>query len=1046
MVQSARPSIRLLRSLTIYLAASIWILFGYRALAQGGPYSQTLSEMYHKSWTVRDGAPENINAIAQTTDRYIWLGTDDGLYRFDGIGFERYQPPGDPLFPMNIWTLQAMPDGGLWIGYRYSGASYIKDGRNKNYGAHEGLIYGAVWGFAKDLEGCVWAASSNGLLRLEGQQWQKLDSSWKYPSPNATSVTVDKRGTLWVGSGTMVLSLRYGERTFRQVAGPVNKILFRSYPLSEAQDGSIWMAVQKPSLIRAILSPADAHPHYSKRLPFSLQAIHFGRDGSLWMSTLDDGIFRVPASGGAELRSPRSSIPMQHFSQGDGLTSNNTIAILEDPEGSTWVVTQKGIDQFRPTALTRVQLPAGYDRIALLAGGGDKLLITSATTLDLLVGEPPALKQIHPIRHPQHGEEPGLTCAYRDPHGVIWLGGYDGLWHGSGSTFAPQNLPLGLDPLIHSVQAIIMDQDGTLWVSFNDSGVFRLSHGTWSRATVLSTSPVLPVLVERTDASGRLWFGYGADLIKVLDHGQITSLGPESGLDIGNVTAISEQPSGVWLGGERGLQFYREGHFQKVALAQGGALTGITGIVQTSNGDLWISQSSGVVHIDGDQVRLAHDDPTVRVLFTLYNYLDGLAGSIRETRPLPTAMQSESGRIYFLTRTGLVWIDPDHIPINTIPPNVFVTSLTVDEKVVVEPRDLMLSKGAQNLQIDYAATSLLIPERVRFRYRLEGFDKDWQDAGTRRQAFYSKLPPGKYVFHVLASNNDSLWNLQGASLGMNMPPTFLQSWPFKSVCGLAAFALLWIFYLYRLNEMVAQVKRRMFDRLAERERIARDLHDTFFQGIQGLLLRFNSATALLDPEEPARAIFREALEQSDLVMLEGRELVLDLRATTKEPLELPEALALAGEEFKELGRAEFRVTLVGQSRRLQTIAAGELFRLGKEALYNAFLHANGTKIEAELNYEKDTFVLRIRDNGIGIDDQILLDGMRAGHWGLPGMQERAKKIGSKLLIRSRKGGGTEVEVSAPAADVYSTDNGRRLNMWQNGWVRFIGPLLGRRNG
>jgi signal transduction histidine kinase/ligand-binding sensor domain-containing protein len=1017
-MQSPRPSIRLLHALAIYIAIFVCSLLGFRALGQAEHQGQTLAEMYHKSWTVRDGAPANINAIAETEDRYIWLGTDDGLYRFDGISFEHYRPSGDPLLAMNIWTLQAMPDGGLWVGYRYSGASYIKNGRNTNYGLSEGLAYGAMWGFAEGPNGDIWAAASNGLLRLEGHRWQRLGASWNYPIANATSVLFDKRGTLWVSSGTMLLSLRRGEKKFSIASDPVNKILFRSYPLSEAPDGSLWMAIQKPSSIRAILSSTGASLHYVKKLPFRLQAIHFGRDGSLWMATLDNGIFHMPAGGVAEMQSTPLSSSMQHFSQKDGLTSNSTLAILEDPEGSTWVVTQEGLDQFRPAALTRVQLPAGYDRIALLASGGDNLLITSATTLDFWVGEPPALKPIHAIRRPQHGEEPGLTCAYRDPHGVIWLGGYDGLWHGSGTTFAPQKLPLGLDPLIHSVQAIMMDQDDTLWVSFNDSGVFRLSRGTWSRATVLSTSPVVPVLVERIDASGRLWFGYRANLIKVLDHGQVTSLGPQSGLDIGNVTAIVEQKDGFWVGGETGLQFYKEGRFHKVALAQGGALTGITGIVRTLSGELWVNQASGVVHIDTDQVKFAQTNPSFPMQFTLYNYLDGLPGSVRQTRPLPTALQTDSGRIYFITRTGMAWIDPAHLLRNTVVPPVSITSVTADGLQHIGGTNLLLPVHTMNIAISFTALSMLIPQRVHFRYKMDGIDSAWQEVGTQRQAFYSRLPPGSYYFRVLASNNDGLWNETGANITLSVPPSFLQTIWFKLICGSVAVALLSLFYHLRVRHVTNVVRTRLYDRVAERERIARDLHDTFFQGIQGLLLRFNTITSQLQRGEPARANFEEVLRQSDDVMLEGRELVSDLRTVAANDTSLSEALAETGAELRKQSNANFTVLVIGEPRHLDSIAFEELYRIGREALGNAFRHSHARIIEAELNYGRDGLRLLFRDDGVGIDAKILTDGQRDDHWGLPGMQERAAKIGAQLDIWSRKDAGTEIEVRIPAKVAY----------------------------
>jgi len=311
-----------------------------------------------------------------------------------------------------------------------------------------------------------------------------------------------------------------------------------------------------------------------------------------------------------------------------------------------------------------------------------------------------------------------------------------------------------------------------------------------------------------------------------------------------------------------------------------------------------------------------------------------------------------------------------------------------------------------------------MPERVQFRYKLEGFDKAWLDAGTRRQAFYSQLPPGSYRFRVVGSNDDGVWNEEGASVLFTIPPTFLQSLFFKLICAAVLLSFLWSFYLVRMRQVTSQVRTRLYDRLAERERIARDLHDTFFQGIQGLLLRFQTGTRQLANDQPTKTLFEETLKQSDEVMLQGRELVLDLRSSTRDSNDLSSALANVGVEFQRTSLAAFKVVVIGTARAIHPIVHEELYRLGKEAITNAFHHADARRIEGELDYETTCIRLSIRDDGIGLDPKVQSDGFRTDHWGLPGMRERASKIGAHFDIWSRKGGGTEIVIKVPASVAY----------------------------
>ena len=335
----------------------------------------------------------------------------------------------------------------------------------------------------------------------------------------------------------------------------------------------------------------------------------------------------------------------------------------------------------------------------------------------------------------------------------------------------------------------------------------------------------------------------------------------------------------------------------------------------------------------------------------------------------------------------------------------------------------------KNLRIEYTAGSLTIPERVRFRYRLDGFDNEWQDAGGRREVFYTNLAPGEYSFHVTASNNDGVWNPIAASLRFTIIPAFYQTTWFRVLCGCVCLILLWLLYDFRMRQIRAKVRGRLEERLAERERIARDLHDTLLQGVEGLVLRFQAVANRIPRREPARALMERALERADQVLDEGRDRVMNLRATAGDMGELTQVLAAAGKQLALVHPAEFTATIEGVPRDLHPIVREELLLVGREALANAFRHARAGRIEAEVSYRETALKVRVRDDGLGIDPEVLERG-RPGHWGLLGMRERARNIRANLRVWSEPGAGTEVELWLPAKLAYrKTPRGAQGRWW-----------------
>ena len=407
-----------------------------------------------------------------------------------------------------------------------------------------------------------------------------------------------------------------------------------------------------------------------------------------------------------------------------------------------------------------------------------------------------------------------------------------------------------------------------------------------------------------------------------------------------------------------------------------------------------------------------------------------MKGIATQIRPLPSAVQAGDGRIWISGSNGVYWIDPARIYKNPTPPPVTIEAIYADDQRFSAFEASRLPKLPQNVRIEYTALSLSIPERVRFRYQLEGYDKGWQDVGTRRAAYYPKLPPGHFRFHVIACNNDGVWNQTGAVAEIVVPPAFYQTKWFKALCVCAGLGLLWQIYLWRLRQISAELHRRLEAQLAERERIARELHDTLLQGFQGLTLHFQAALKQIPEREPARHTMERAMKYADAVLLEGRERVRDLRAEGATANDLSEMVAGYGEELRNSREVGFKVIVMGTPRLLHPVVRDEVYRIAREALTNAFAHSQAPSIEAEITYAPTSLCARVRDNGCGIDSETLSSG-RQGHWGLPGMRERARKIGGHLKIWSNPGTGTEIDLNVPAKVAYVRSGSE--SRWK--WIR-----------
>ncbi|TDR45010.1 two component regulator with propeller domain [Tahibacter aquaticus] len=970
----------------------------------------------HTAWSVERGAPADIWALAQDRDGFLWLGTGNGLYRFDGVGFVRRLPAaGDTLTTRNITALHSSGDGSLWMGFFYGGTAVLRGDTLQRYGSAEGFPDGMVLALAQTRDGRLWAASRGGLVRFDGQRWQTVGREMNYPGKRADALLLDRDGRLWVATDEALVFLDAAGTQFEHSGIAVGK----DAALAQAPDGRIWLSDGLYGTRPLPASAAEPPPPPPPRTRFGqAKRLLFDRQGRLWGSDANrGGIYRVadPARI-ADGQSLRSDDVDSFFGTKDGLTSDIAVPLLQDAEGSVWAGTNLGLNSFH---VNNVTSPAEFQAMAdlsfSLAGGNGEVWIANNGRLAQVTrdGVQEVLRGLPPI-----------VGALYDGAGQLWLEEPDGLLRYHDGRLDKVALPPATTT--DDIRALAGDGHGGLWAAFSRHGIHRWSEGRWTALQAVAELQGRTPTALASDAAGGLWLGHARDALARIDSGGQRLYGKADGLAVGLVSVIDASSAQVLVGGEAGLARLHGQRFQSLHLDDADLLSGISGIVRRDNGDLWLNTINGVVRVDAAEAERAFADPAYRAHYRLFDFRDGLRGVARQASITGTAAVDAAGRLWFVTNQGAAWIAPDAIASNQLPPQVLIESVVAGGVRHAARTALQLPAGSTNLRIAYTATSLAAPERVQFRYRLDGVDEQWQDAGNRREGFYTNLDPGHYRFRVIAANEDGLWNEQGASLDFQIAPRFYQRGWFYALCALFALAAALRFYFWRLHLAAEKIRQRFADRLGERERIARDLHDTLLQGIQGLLLRLQSLAAGLAPDDPRRRQLDQAVDQARVMLVEGRDKIVALRAGDTDNESFAAAVRSLGASIAaaQADPAHFDVSVSGNEQPICPPVCEELLALVREGLRNAFVHAQAERIAVLVAYEAHTLRVRIQDDGRGIAEEILRQRRRDGHWGLVGMHERAERLGGTLSIRNRQEGGSEIVLTVPRQIVFG-EGGRK---------------------
>jgi signal transduction histidine kinase/ligand-binding sensor domain-containing protein len=992
--------------------------------SRGNSQDLSLAQFNHTAWSTKEGAPADAWAIAQTLDGWLWFGGPMGLYRFDGIQFEHITIEGlDPRRSRAVSSLYSSKSGGLWIGYAYGGATLLKDGRFTHFDEEHGMGRGTVTTIAEDSRGATWAASTGALFRYDGLKWVRIGSDWGFPEKYVTSLISDQRGTLWVAGEREIFALEQNSQRFRPtgVQAKGDGAEFIGSP-----DGRIWYSDDAGIYALPAQTPAPQRAAIGNARTSTIKLID--RAGSVWVVGGELRLRRMPFDfARSELLFNDYPNP-DSFNTKDGLTEGVTKTILEDREGNVWVTTGSGVDRFRPTNIRTLPRAVGaLGSHALAPAENGSVWIGSfiglvSSPLDGLWKFDGRLRRI-PVAGITR-----VTAVNIDANGKLWIAGPEGVWRQERNELFQQVAELPEGTRGQQVHALTVDLKGDPWISVVRSKLFRYRNGIWEQNGNLPDLPDQRPQVHARDPEGHLWFGYRDGSLAVVESDHVRTLGPAEGLDLGIIFALHVGPHTV-VASENRVAVMHEGRFRVITTpSDPSVLEGITGILESKGGDLWLSGFKGAVRVTAANLDRALQDGTYELPFELFDAEDGFPGLAQRVRPMPTAIEGSDGRLWFAGTLNVGNLDPTSIRRNAVPPPVAIRTLTAGGLRYSPADSLSLAEGTRDLQVDYTALSLSRPERIRFRYRLEGFDERWVVAGARRQAFYTNLEPGRYKFQVAAANESGVWNETAAALDIVIPPTFVQSKAFVALCVVAAALLLWFAYALRVRLITDRMRNRLEERVEERERIARELHDTLLQGVQGLILKFQEISEEIPHDAPARRMMEQALDRADEVLIEGRDRVKDLRIPPAATPDLPPAIGTMGAELAKDKSTRFNLSVEGTPRALDPIVREEVLRIAHEALGNAFRHARASKIETEIIYHRAELRLRFRDDGRGIDSGILKTG-RADHWGLPGMRERAKKIRASFELWSRQGAGTEIELRVPASTAY-LKNGRRWRWWQ----------------
>ena len=999
---------------------------------------RTLSQYIHNSWGTEKGFPGgSVTSIAQTPDGYLWIGTDRGIIRFDGINFQTFEAGSAASTIGPVRKLLVDGNGTLWIllqntkllRYR-DGTFNLVQGEAENgitalgQGAENAVLLSSLaMGVLAYKDGSFVHASGKALAQRQNAYQTAADFSWSTsiaphrviePTAAGISLAATTDGKIWLGTQDRGLLFLDGGEVHTVALELANLRVNCFLPL---ENHELWIGTNQGALLW------NGAKLTREGIPSSLRNVEVlsmvrDRDSNIWVGTTRT-LIRVNESGVSSLAQENRS------------PDNRTTALFEDREGDLWIGGAQHLERLRDSAFVTYSLPRQESTGALYADPEDYTWIAGAEggLWRLKAGKYEAVATAGLAGDVVYS----ITSA--GPDG-LWIGrqhgGLSHLQYAEGALIAKTYTQHdGLAE--NSVYAVFESRDHAIWAGTLTGGVSELRNGHFTNYTTADGLASNTVSSITESADGTIWFGTPDGLTEKSAEGWRTYRLAD-GLPSADINCLFRDSAGViWIGTAEGLAFFSAGQLHVLAADYAPLHEPIFGIAEDKTGSLWLTTADHVLHVR----RPALNDkemPDVRE----YGLADGLSGTegVKRDRSL---VADPHGRIWFSTNRGLSVVNPTRGTVNPMPALLQINAVLADGTPLDLTAPPRVPKGREKITFRFVGMSLANEERVRYRYRLDNFDTSWSEPGITREATYNSLAPGPYRFRVAASNSDGLWNGTEAAIDFKVEPELWQTWWFRLAAMLSVAFMALTAYRVRMRQLTRLLSVRFEERLAERTRVAQDLHDTLLQGIYSASIHFDLANNRVPGDSPAKPAIERGVDLLSQVSQEGRNALRSLRSRQTSSDGLEQALSLLPKEFDLPESIDFLVTAEGEPRALRPLVRDEVYLIAREAVINAFHHAQPTRIEVEVDYVSRNLRVLVRDNGSGIDSQLLRIG-RDGHWGLAGMRERAEKIGGRLKMLSGVDAGTEVELSVPGALAYKERPPGKFWKWPPRWY----PARGRK--
>jgi len=933
-----------------------------------GPYYLAahpgVEQLNHATFIERDGAPSGIKDMFESPDGFLWMTSNDGLVRFDGLKFEKDLFPDFPHVPLESVFVDDNED--IWVGLLHGGVLRVHDGQVTAMPG-QGLPGGTVFSVERMSDGNIWATTTKGVARWDGHHWLPVTASLGYlpHHPDEVANTIDR--SLWIEDDGSYYTFSASRASFLKV--PWSLYIRKNLDI--------------PTDISWLPDPKD-HA-YGVRDDFNANWIVTprGLDRYQWGQ---EGIAQI-----------------EHVKL---LSGGSPDGIYKDREGNVWVWTDAGLDRFRANTIIPLPHIGELSQPTMSPDGHGRLWAGS------WLGPLQILGTDLPQDASYLSKEVGVV--YSAPDGTIWWADAKGVSSlRDGIVQAHPDHGVFGNPLRDAYQAMAVDSTGSLWLSIAGQGLFHLDHQQWSRILPNRTAITngAPYAIA-TGASGSVWLAGPGNRVTAIQGNAIKDYGELQGLQLGTVLSILFANGHIWAGGEGGVSILAGNKFHRIETSKETKLDGASGLAETKGGDLWVNGSDGLFRIDRSDVKLTLKNFEHVSHPTTFNSADGLDGRAVQIRPFPTLIPSPDGGLWISTNLGAYWLNANIVDEPHTPLHPLITHIMADD-ISVDVAHAFLPMHAHSLQISFTAPYLSASERVRFKYRLQGVDGSWQEAGKRREAFYTALPPGRYLFQVSAMIGEASNSQGSTSTTLVIPAAWYQTTVAKFAFGVLIVAcLVWLFIARsRLDA------RRAHIRMRERERIARELHDTLLQGTQGLIFQISRALKLAsDPE--LRVMLIDAMERAHESLVDARGRVGGLRGETTCWLDIGEAVTSTAKTIFLGHSVRFIPRIVGIPRMLDATVGNELLTMCREAMSNALAHANCRNVRFEINYSHRYLSITCSDDGQGIASPVLEDGGREAHWGLKGMRERAALIRARIRVDSIENKGTTVQITVPSSVAY----------------------------